>query len=532
MSMYGRSRMSVLGIDLAAGSKNTYACVLKHTGGALGAEFVARCDDATLLELARKHKKVTVDAPFGWPNEFVGAVNAHRAGEGWPAPDDESPEIFRASLSFRVTDRVVMHTRRPLSVSTDKLGVTAMRCAFLLHRWSTARSVDRTGRGKFVEVYPAGALVRWGLAGSGYKGKNHVARVALLDALLQRLGALELSGRDRALCEATDDALDALVAALVGRAALLGLTDPPPSAHRDTAAREGWIHMPLRGSLPFLGRTKPALASNPAGALAHAFAATGVPLMQTGYAERFDDAVLQEFSPTTRAAIRADFAGKGGSELVAKAGGSPKFHAAHSSAALVANVFGPFLKDQHGIPIGAETFTGETHLEVECRTGLRGTPPTLDCVVDGPAVLAVESKCTETFDRHDASFSTAYNEAMTSAHASWRAEYRRLVEDPNRYRHFDAAQLVKHYLGLRRRFEGRPLTLAYLYWTPANLEEIPACSIHVAELAEFRTRVRDPKMRFIAMSYRELWDDWSSPSRPPWLRRHVAALRRRYDIDI
>jgi hypothetical protein len=101
-----------------------------------------------------------------------------------------------------------------------------------------------------------------------------------------------------------------------------------------------------------------------------------------------------------------------------------------------------------------------------------------------------------------------------------------------RYRHFDAAQLVKHYLGLRRRFEGRPLTLAYLYWTPANLEEIPACSIHVAELAEFRTRVRDPKMRFMAMSYRELWDDWSSPSRPPWLRRHVAALRRRYDIDI
>lgn len=153
---------SVLGIDLAAGAKKTYACVLTSGDGALCARLVAGCDDRTLLELAQRREKVAIDAPFGWPNDFVDALNAHRASQAWPAPDDEEPEIFRASLSFRATGRVVMQTRRPLSVSTDKLGVTAMRCAFLLHRWSATETVDRTGRGKFVEVYPAGALARWG----------------------------------------------------------------------------------------------------------------------------------------------------------------------------------------------------------------------------------------------------------------------------------------------------------------------------------------------------------------------------------
>lgn len=135
----------VLGIDLAAQAKKTYACALDHDVGELRGEIHGNCDDDRLRELASGCRKVAIDAPFGWPNEFVEALNAHRAGGAWPAPDDERPEIFRASLSFRATDRVIMHTRHPLSVSTDKLGVTAMRCAHLLHRWGSQRPVDRTG---------------------------------------------------------------------------------------------------------------------------------------------------------------------------------------------------------------------------------------------------------------------------------------------------------------------------------------------------------------------------------------------------
>lgn len=522
--------MSVLGIDLAARPKKTYACVLSFEDGRLAAELHDRCDDRRLLALAERQEKVAIDAPFGWPSEFVDAIAAHRRGKPWPAQDDAAPDALREALSFRATDRVAMQTRRPLSVSTDKLGVTAMRGASLLHRWSQDEEIDRSGLGRFVEVYPAAALVRWGLAGAGYKGKDEAALGRLLAELCERLPALELSPEDRKLCATDDDAFDALVAALVGRAALLGLTSPPPSERLAQAQEEGWIHLPTRGSLPHLGQTAGSLTASPAAALAEGLAATGAAVDGAGYAKTFDDALLRQFSSATRTAVRTDLMGKGGSELIGNGTRRPKFQAAYSSAALAANAFGPFLVENEGIPIAGEIFSGETRLEVECPSGLRGTPPTLDCLVDGERILAVESKCTEPFHPHHAQFSPAYGDAMAAAHPTWRAEYQRLVEDPHRYRHLDAAQLIKHYLGLRKQFHDRPTTLAYVYWEPTNASEIAACSIHAAEIAEFSRCVSDPALKFVAVSYGHLWDDWALDTRPLWLREHVAALRRRYAV--
>lgn len=531
MTLYGPRAMSVLGIDLAAGAKKTYACVLHRADGSLRAEIHSRCDDERLLGLAEGCDKIAIDAPFGWPREFVFALNAHRSFEAWPAPDHGPPEVFRAALSFRATDRVVMHTRRPLSVSTDKLGVTAMRCAHLLHRWASAgATVDRAGRGTFVEVYPAGALVRWGLEGSGYKGSDKSALESLVSRVLAELPRLELSESDHALCSSVDDAFDALVAALVAQASLLGLTDAPPDDRRDQAAEEGWIHLPVRGSLPLLARSRKELAAAPAESLADRLRDTGAALNEKGYADHFDDALLQHFGPEIKSAIQSDLSGKGGSELVARGDGSPKFHAAHSSACLAANVFGPWLVDKHDLLLGGTSFSGETHLEVECPSGLRGTPPTLDCLVDGPQVLAVESKCTETFGAHEAAFADAYRELVASvAHSTWQAEFERLVEDPRRYRQLDAAQLLKHYLGLRNGYGDRSVTLAYLYWEPTNASDVAACVIHAAEVREFARCVDDPRVRFVGMPYQRLWEEWEQRDRPQWLREHAAALRRRYD---
>jgi predicted nuclease with RNAse H fold len=521
--------MRVLGIDLAARPKKTDACLLHWSNGEFQVELHRVCDDAKLIQLARGCEKVAIDAPFGWPNEFVDALVAHRATEAWPAPDGESPEVFRASLSFRATDRVVMHTRRPLSVSTEKLGVTAMRCAHLLHRWKVR---DRTGRGRFVEVYPAGALVRWGLEGSGYKGAQNEALGKLLGRLCKALPALKLDSNTRKMCATSDDAFDALVASLVARAAALGLTDGPPRQVRDRAAQEGWIHLPVRGSLPFLALPKAGLVATPAPALANKLGSTGIKVDRKGYVGRMEDVLLRRSSESTKRAIEADLSGKGGSELVRRGMEPPKFFAAHSSAALAANTFGPFLRDHAGVPIGRKSFTGEVALERECRTRLGGTPPTLDFLVEGKAILAVESKCIEPFSTHTARFSDAYADEMAKVHRTWREEYDRLVEDPTRYRHLDAAQLIKHYLGLKTQFGDRPVTLAYLYWRPNNAPELAPCAIHAAELEEFAARVADPKLAFVAISSSELWDTWSSSRRPKWLRQHAAALRRRYEVAV
>lgn len=154
---------------------------------------------------------------------------------------------------FRETDRAVMSVRRPLSVSADKLGVTAMRCAGLLHRWSLDEEVDRSGLGRFVEVYPAAALVRWGFTGGRYKNRHRNALADLVERFRREIPTLDLCRDDWALCAANDDAFDAVVAALVARAALLGLTEPPPAGCVDSARQEGWMHLPLEGSLSDLG---------------------------------------------------------------------------------------------------------------------------------------------------------------------------------------------------------------------------------------------------------------------------------------
>jgi hypothetical protein len=136
------------------------------------------------------------------------------------------------------------------------------------------------------------------------------------------------------------------------------------------------------------------------------------------------------------------------------------------------------------------------------------------------------------FSPHTARFRDVYGDVMARLHSTWREEYHRLTEDATRYRYLDAAQLVKHYAGLRIGYPTRRIKLAYLYWTPINAADIAPCAIHAAEVDEFSTRVADPKVRFVAMSYRDLWAQWSEPTQPGWLQGHAEALRRRYDVTV
>jgi Protein of unknown function (DUF429) len=136
---------------------------------------------------------------------------------------------------------------RPLSVSTDRIGVTTFRCALLLDRLGHERrvKVDRSGRtGRVAEVYPAAALDAWGLPFKGYKGRaGREVRGELVEAVGQDLGPG--FGEDaRKMCADTDHALDALVSALVARAVAVGATRQPGRRQSGAAKSEGWIHVP------------------------------------------------------------------------------------------------------------------------------------------------------------------------------------------------------------------------------------------------------------------------------------------------
>lgn len=114
----------------------------------------------------------------------------------------------------------------------------------------------RDGSGVVVDVYPADALLRWGHPSIGYKGKekSEVGR-ELVERLVREVTPwLAWRADDIDLCPGSDDAFDAVVAALVARAACVRLVEPIPGEDHIAAMSEGWIAVPLEGSLTELPR--------------------------------------------------------------------------------------------------------------------------------------------------------------------------------------------------------------------------------------------------------------------------------------
>lgn len=252
--------MRTLGIDLAAAPAGTGACVVEWDDGrARVALLEAGADDRAIAALARGADRVGIDCPLGWPDTFVSAVTAHAEGVAWPGRDAADPDRFRRSLRLRATDEAVVAAigLTPLSVSSDRIGVTAMRCALVLDQMARqGEDVRRDGAGRVAEAYPAAALLRWGLPSRRYKASARdapVVRGEIVDGLRAAAPWLSLGRGGRDACVESHDLLDALVCALVARAVALGRTAPAPPELAGRAAREGWIHVPDTGSLPGLG---------------------------------------------------------------------------------------------------------------------------------------------------------------------------------------------------------------------------------------------------------------------------------------
>ena len=248
--------MLTIGVDLSAEARGTAIAAIDWPVAAgerprlVGVQVGA--DDAAVLAAIGAAGRAAIDCPLGWPDPFVDFLIAHRAGRA-AAPVGPSGLEWRRTLSRRATDLHVARTVPgvvPLSVSADRIAAVAMRAAGLLAALADAgQPVDRAGNGVLVEVYPAAALRAWGLTSRSYKGASNRGALGLLVTELEAaLPELDWNGHG-AVCRESDDALDAVVCALLARAADLGLTVGPPVGLADRAATEGWIHLPTAGSL-------------------------------------------------------------------------------------------------------------------------------------------------------------------------------------------------------------------------------------------------------------------------------------------
>ena len=246
-----------LGVDLASQNKTTAACVLRWRADAVEiADLREGVDDDAIVSLAGSVDAIGIDAPFGWPVGFVELVRGHHAGEPWTIAWSDAES--RRALRLRRTDLEVRARlgRDPLSVSSDRIALPAMRCAGLLHRLGVR---DRSGQGgRVYEVYPALALKMWIGMASGYKqngnaSRRHAAREQRAE-IVTRLRSAAPWLQVPEDCIESDHRLDALIAALIARAAHLGLVEPIPDGARELARTEGWIAIPSADALGRLCR--------------------------------------------------------------------------------------------------------------------------------------------------------------------------------------------------------------------------------------------------------------------------------------
>lgn len=241
--------MRSAGVDLASQDKKTAICVIEWTKRAATVERLqVDVTDRQIVALVDEVDKIGIDVPLGWPVAFVDALTRHSPMGPWPLEYDHADNVrYRLRLTDRrVTEKLGGHP--PLSVSADRIAIPAMRAAALLSRLS--HEVARDGSGRVVEVYPAAALRVWGFDPRAYKTANNAStRALLVKELRVRTPWLAMTTDQSDLCEHDDDVLDALIAALIARAAATKLIEEPLPEDLATILREGWIALPRPGSL-------------------------------------------------------------------------------------------------------------------------------------------------------------------------------------------------------------------------------------------------------------------------------------------
>ena len=208
-----------------------------------------------------------------------------------------------------------------------------------------------------------------------------------------------------------------------------------------------------------------------------------------------------------------------------------KIRAIHSSAALAANTFGRWKSESSRLMFAGTSGFVPPKLEAQCPTGLRGTPPNLDVLLaSADAVIGIESKLLEPLTPTVPKFSASYKkDRLPLCEDIWWS----LLELARRWpaSHLDAAQLIKHYLGLRNNFADRKsVLLVYLFWKPLNASKFDEYTRHAEDLEKFRCAVEGAKsVRFMSLDYLELWDAWEKDGH---MAEHARNLKNRYCVEI
>lgn len=169
-------------------------------------------------------------------------------------------------------------------------------------------------------------------------------------------------------------------------------------------------------------------------------------------------------------------------------------HSLISSSALCCNIFdawrGRPLGDL-GAALGIDRSYEVWRFESKHPTGLLGKAPNLDVELQAPGLkpIAIESKFVETYRLARNAFKPSYfSEAASWAGLEpWRRVALAIDQGHLSFNSLHAAQLVKHVLGLSRRYGPDGFALLYLWYRVPGL----AGDAHEAEIDRFQEAIGD-----------------------------------------
>jgi hypothetical protein len=214
-----------------------------------------------------------------------------------------------------------------------------------------------------------------------------------------------------------------------------------------------------------------------------------------------------------------------------------------SSAALVANTFGFFLEAPEALPRLPAWKDAWSPIKLVLKATIRfpwsgGRHPLLDVLIETDThVVGIESKRYEPFRRGPAgTFSKALDRpAWGQRMGPFEAIRDELKSGARSFQFLDAAQLVKHALGLRTHADklGKKPVLAYLYAEPQgwpNGKRLGPAKheAHAAEARAFSGLVEGSEVEFVSWNYQTLLETFESSSCAA-LREHGRAIKKQFD---
>lgn len=234
----------------------------------------------------------------------------------------------------------------------------------------------------------------------------------------------------------------------------------------------------------------------------------GLAVDENGYLADIEQNLFQALNSRTR---RSFIDGSGG-ELQDSPSCPAKMNALYSSSALAVNMFDYWVSQDNTAISNAMKLDDaivRIGFEEKFPTGLKGTPPNLDIVLElsGGHVVAIESKFSEWLSSKPASkkpFAPSYfrgNTHMWEKNGLPKTQI--LAEDvaagKESFRYLDVAQLLKHSLGLSNRL-GRNFSLHYMYYDWPGDES----THHELELVKFADLV-GVELNFHASTYQDFF---------------------------